>query len=374
LDRAQRALEVAVQQSPDDVDSVFNLGRVYVAEGDTDNALLVLARARRLAPSRADILLYLAERYEDAGFFSGAADAYEEYLKLKPQDATARRERGFTYCRFGKTKPAIPDLDLYAKQHPQDPVGIFELGLCEALDDPEGGLQHLDQALTLKPDFTMARQVRGLVLVREGRWTEALPDLKFVVEHEPKNAMALLQLGRSYLELGKTSDALEFLRRAQAVAPEDRAVLMQLHRALRASRQNEEASAVLAKLKTLGSEQRDSKASAQIFEYLSLDPAQQRERLKRNLANAVATNPSDPNLKIQQGTLLLNDGETQAALVAFREALALSPDSEVLQQGAIALLQHRQYALAQQFLSLVVKANPSVDNRLDFALATFHTA
>lgn len=372
LDRAQRVLEVAVRQNPDDVESVFNLGRVYVANGDTDNALLVLAQARRLAPSRADILLYLAERYEDAGFFSGAADAYEEYLKLKPQDATARRERGFTYCRFGKTKAAIPDLDWYVKQQPKDPVGMFELGLCEALEDPERGLQHLDQALTLKPDFTMARQVRGSVLNREGRWTEALSDLKLVVERQPKNAMALRQLGRSYLELGKTSEAIQFLRRAQAVAPEDRAVLTQLHRALRAAGQNDEASVVLAKLKTLGPEQHDEKASAQIFEYLSLDPTRQRERLRRNLMNAVSTNPSDPNLKIQLGTLLLNDGETEAALAAFREALALSPDSEVLKPGAVALLQHGQYALAQQFLALVVKANPSAENRLDLALATFH--
>ncbi|HEY3128263.1 MAG TPA: tetratricopeptide repeat protein, partial [Acidobacteriota bacterium] len=189
LDRAQRVLEVAVQQRPGDVESVFNLGRLYVTKGDTDNALLVLARARRLAPSRPDILLYLAERYEDAGFFSGAAEAYEAYLKLKPDDPTARRERGFSYCRFGRTKAALADLDWYAKQHPRDPVGQFELGVCEALDNPAQGLQHVSQALTLKPDFTMARQVRGLVLSRDGKWAEALPDLKFVVQRAPNNSM-----------------------------------------------------------------------------------------------------------------------------------------------------------------------------------------
>jgi lipoprotein NlpI len=140
-----------------------------VAKGDTDTALTVLARARRLAPNRADILLYLAERYEDAGFFSGAADAYEAYLKLRPDDATARRERGFAYCRFGRTKAALPDLDWYAKQHPKDPAGLFELGVCQSLDDTEHGLQNLNTALALKPDFTMARQVRGMVLSGEGK-------------------------------------------------------------------------------------------------------------------------------------------------------------------------------------------------------------
>jgi len=374
LDRAQRAFEIAVQQKPDDAESIFNLGRVYVAKGDTDTALVMLARARRLAPGRADLLLYLAERYEDAGFFSGAADAYEEYLKLKPGDPKPRRERGFSYCRFGRTKTAIPDLVWYTKKYPRDPAGHFELGVCQALDDTTQGLQQLNQTLTLKPDFTMARQVRGLVLSREGKWAEALPDLNFVVEREPKNSMVLLQLGRSYLELGKTSDAVQFLRRAQTVAPEDRAVLTQLHRALRASGQNDEAAAVLAKLRTVGPEPRDVKASAHIFDYLELDPAEQRERLRRNLTNAAAANPSDAELEVHMGSMLLNDGKTEDALAKFHDALALSPDPRVLREGATALLEHEQYALAHDFLARIVATNSSVDDRLDLVLATFHTA
>jgi tetratricopeptide (TPR) repeat protein len=374
LDRAQRILEIAAQQDPNDAESVFDLGRVYVAKGDMERALIFLGRAQRMAPDRPDLLLYLAERYEDAGFFSGAAEAYEAYLKLKPDNPTARRERGFSYCRFGQTRAALADLEWYAKQYPRDPVGQFELGVCEALDNPNRGLQYLSQALTLKPDFTMARQVRGLVLSREGKWEEALPDLKFVLEREPKNSMALLEAGRSYLELGRTSDALGFLHRAQALTPEDRAVLTQLHRALRASGQNREAASVLAKLKALGPEPRDLKASAQIFDYLELDPAEQRERFRRNLANALAANPSDPELKVQRGALLLNDGKTQEALSAFRDALTLSPDARVLREGATALLEHKQYALARDFLASVVASNPSVDDRLDLALATFYAS
>lgn len=374
LDRAQRVLEIAVQQNPNDGESVFDLGRAYAGKGDTETALIFLARAQRIAPDRPDLALYLAERYEDAGFFSGAAEAYEAYLKLKPDDPVARRERGFSYCRFGRTKLAMADLDWYAKQRPRDPLGQFELGVCEALDDPVQGLQHLSQALALKPDFTMARQVRGFVLSRGGKWAEALPDLKFVVEHQPQNSMALLQLGRSYLELGRTIDALNFLRRAEAAAPKDRAVLTQLHRALRASGQNQEAAAVLAKLKTVGPELHDLKASAQIFDYLELDPAEQRERFRRNLANALAANPADPELKVQMGALLLNDGKTEQALSTFRDALGLSPDARILREGATALLEQKQYAMARDFLVRIAASNPSVDDRLDLALATFYAS
>ena len=374
LDRAQRVFEIAAQQSPDDVDSVFNLGRVYVAKGDTEQALVFLARARRMAPERTDLLLYLAEQYEDAGFFSGAADAYEEYLKRNPGDPRARRERGFMYCRLGRSKIAIADLDWYAKQYPRDPVGQFELGVCQTLDDVNPGLQHLSTALTLKPDFTMARQVRGLVLSREGRWRDALSDLELVVKREPRNSMALLQLGRSYLELGRTSEALGFLERAQALDPESRAVLTQLYRALRTSGRHQEAAATLAKLKTLGPEPWNKKASAEIFQYLELDPREQRERFRRNLTNAVTVNPSDPQLQVQMGALLLSDGKTEEALTSFRKSLALSPPAPVLREAASVLLEHKQYALAREFLSPLVAESASVDDRLDLALATFHDA
>jgi len=372
LDRAQKVFEIAVQQRSDDVESIFNLGRVHAAKGDSETALVLLARARRLAPGRADLLLYLARMYEEAGFFSGAAEAYEEYLKLQPDDPIARRERGFTYCRFGRMKTALLDLNWYVKQNSRDPVGHFELGLCETLGDTSRSFQHLDEALRLKPDFTMARQARGWLLQREGKWTEALPDLKSVVEREPKNSMALLQLGRTYLELDRPAEAVEHLRRAQELTPGHRGVLMQLHRALRSLGQNQEAAAVLEEFKTAEPDRAVLKASAQVFDYLGLDPSEQRERFRRNLTNAMAANPSDPELKVQVGALLLNDGKNEGALAAFREVLALSPGNRILNEGALALVEHKQYALAREFLTRLVATDPSVDNRLELAVTTFH--
>jgi len=372
LDRAQTVFEIAVQQKPDDVESIFNLGRVHAAKGDSETALVLLAQARRLAPNRPDLLLYMARTYETAGFFSGAAEAYEEYLKRQPDDQTARRERGFTYCRFGRTKTGLPDLNWYVHEYRDDPIGHFELGLCETLGDTTEAFRQFDEALRLKPDFTVARQARGWLLGREGRWAEALPDLNSVVEREPKNSMALLQLGRTYLELHQPAKAAEYLRRAQKLAPENRGVLIQLHRALRGLGQYQEAAAVLEEFKTAEPDPTTLKASAQVFEYLGLDPTEQRERFRHNLANAIAASPSDPELKVQLGALLLNDGKTEEALAAFREVLKLSPPTRILNEAAMVLVEHKQYALAREFLTEIVAADPSVDNRLELAVATFH--
>src|SRR5207253_9067182 len=116
LDRAQKVFEIAVQQRPDDVESIFNLGRVHVAKDESETALVLLARARRLAPGRPDILVYLARMYAEAGLFSGAPEAYEKYLKLQPNQHSARRELGLSYCRLGTTKPAASHSNEHREQ------------------------------------------------------------------------------------------------------------------------------------------------------------------------------------------------------------------------------------------------------------------
>ncbi len=40
----------------------------------------------------------------------------------------------------------------------------------------------------------------------------------------------------------------------------------------------------------------------------------------------------------------------------------------------MALVEHKQYALAREFLLRVVATDPSVENRLELAVVTFHAA
>lgn len=374
FDRAEHVFDLVLEQRPDDVDSLTSLARVYADRGDNDTALVLLAKARRLAPNRPDLLLALAKVYSGTGFISSAAEAYDAYLKLEPSDASARRERGFAYCRFGHVNTALADLNWYVAKNPADPVGHFELGLCQTLGDTSQALTQLNAALQLKPDFMPARQARGWIFERDGRWQEALPDLKLVVEREPKNPMALLLVGRIYLELGQPAEAIGYLRRAQDLAPDHTGVLKQLHRALRRLGQDEEAAAVLEKLKKAPPDRTTVKAQAQVFDYMALDPAEQGQRFRRNLMAAVAANPSDPELQVQLGALLLNDGNTEQALATFRQILTASPGPGILREGAAVLTEHKQYALGRQLLARAVIADPSADNRLDLAVATFHSA
>ena len=65
-------------------------------------AAALLTKAEKLAPARADVLLLLAQVSAQLEFYHDAAASYDRYLKLKPADEVARRERAF---RAGKRWP-----------------------------------------------------------------------------------------------------------------------------------------------------------------------------------------------------------------------------------------------------------------------------
>jgi len=87
------------------------------------DAAALLTKAERLAPGRTDILLLLAQVSAQLEFYQDAAATYDRYLKLKPADEVARRERSFVLASDGQYQRALPDLERYVHRHPRDAMG-----------------------------------------------------------------------------------------------------------------------------------------------------------------------------------------------------------------------------------------------------------
>ncbi len=110
LDRALDIFQIALRQHPSDVDCLYNLARVYSDRGQDDQAVVLLVKAQQLAPSRADIVLFVARASEKLGYYTDTAAAYDQYLKLRPDDDIARRERGFALARGAQFEQGLVDL------------------------------------------------------------------------------------------------------------------------------------------------------------------------------------------------------------------------------------------------------------------------
>jgi len=374
LDRALEVFQTALRQRPSDPDCLYHLGSVYAAKGRNDQAVILLLQAHNAAPHRTDILFALAHTSEEMGFYADAASAIDKYLKLKPNDDIARRERGFCYARGAKLDLGLQDLRWYAQKYPKDPRGLYELAIAETVRERDQALAHLNQALVLDPNMTAARYARAMLYYQKSQFTESIEDLKFVLKAEPDNFRALDALGQDYMRLNQPEEAMKALSQAVELVPRDAKILTHYSRVLLRLGRREEAEKVIAVFKQLGPEEGRRRPYGGLFEFLQLPPEEQFTKYITNLGRSINTRPEDPGLRVQLGKALLYQGKTEEALEAFRAARKLTSDPSVLASCAKTLLDWQQYAPAREFLEPVVAADPSnTDAHLDLAIAVFHS-
>jgi len=374
-DRAIEVFQTALRQRPSDPDCLYHLGSMYAAKGRNDQAVILLLDANKAAPNRTDILFALAHASEEMGFYADAASAIDKYLKLKPNDDIARRERGFCYARGAKPDLGLQDLRWYAQKYPRDPRGLYELAIAETLRERDQALVHLNQALELDPNMTAARFARAMLYYQKSQFAESIADLKLVLQAEPNNSQALDALGQDYMRLNQPEEALKALARAVELVPRDAKILTHYSRVLLRLGRREEAEKVIAVFKQLGPEEGRRRPYGGLFEFLQMPPEEQFAKYLTNLQRSINTRPEDPGLRVQFGKALLYEGKTEEALEAFRVARKLTSDPSVLASCAKALLDWQQYGPAREFLEPVVAADPSnTEARLDLAIAVFNSA
>ncbi len=371
-ERARSVLEQAVAQQPENVDVLYDLAAVHVALDEKEAALQLLARATRLAPQRTDVLQLEARTAAALGYFSDATHAWDEYLKLVPTDDVARRERAFAQTATGeKMADGLAELNAFARKHPGDATGHYELGTAETPQRPDEALKELDRALALKPDLTGAHAARGLLLYRQGKSETALADFEFVAQREPNNGAILDRLGETYMALDRTADALPLLRKAAELSPSNSAVLLHLGRALLKTGHQQEAANVFAQCRELGPNRSALPHPAGLVEFLGLSPEEQRARYRAGVEHTVQSYPDNVEAQVRYLTILLEDGKTTDAEAVVRRLATLKLPTPLLTDAVRPLLATGQYSFAQQLLEQNASAT-SAELAVDRAVAAFH--
>lgn len=374
MDRARQVYEIAIAQQPGNVDCLFALAGIYAQQGQQSLAASLLVEAQRLAPNRADVPKLMAQVAQRLGFYGDAASAYEQYLKLEPNDTVARREYNFALARSGHAMAALPQLESYARSHPNNALGIYELAYAEAFRNRAESLKLLDRAIGLDPALLPARFTRAVFHAEDGRFAEAIDDLEVIRKREPDNPLVLDHLGDVCLQMGKYEAAEPILKRAVELAPDDPAPLMHYSKVLRRLGRQQEAIQTLEHFRKVAASHGQHLPRAGLFDYLRLPPSAQREQYVSGLEKASTANPTDLTLKLRLARALLEQSNPEKAIEALRELTAVTRDSQVLAEAGKVLVEAGQYEAAKQFLQASLAANPAgVEARLDLSTAMFHT-
>lgn len=202
-------------------------------------------------------------------------------------------------------------------------ASIFIMSSCAGLGIFSGAKHEFDQ---------------GLDQFNRGRYEEAIPHFERATEMDPDFAKAHLYLGRSYLHLGKWLNALGPLRTALRLSPtESRKQVIDIL-----------LDALLGAASYELKRGNFPKGIGYLKEVLGLDP--QSDRGTKELVGAL----------MGYGGKLLSEGNAVEAIVAFSEAVKLSPHNLDAYLGlARAFFESGNFAQALQTTKDAMKIDPT---------------
>lgn len=219
--RARRLLRKALGMDGSRVEVLIALASVQLAEGEGDDSLASLQRARKLAPKDLTVVFALAETYEELGNWQEAESCYRDLLEMDKDNY-----RGLLGLR-----------DLYLESQQWAEALAVQKRIVKKTDGSE--LQEQE------PLLQGIRYQQARELEQEGRLDEALTAYQKLAKEFPDFVPAQVSLGDMQNRLGqldkaaatwqaayRRSDHAIFLKRLekQAMAQEDPNTLLGFYR------------------------------------------------------------------------------------------------------------------------------------------------
>lgn len=257
----KKALSVAqdaVAALPDKPEILDALGRAQAASGDSNQALVTFNRLSTLQPKSPQPYLRIADLKLAAKDTPAAIAALKRALDVSPESADAQRKLASLYVATGKTTEAKAIARTMQKQRPKDPLGYGLEGEIataskswpEAIAAYRNGLKVVQSpALAIKlhsalvasgakaeadkfaagwlkdfpsgPEFNM---YMGDAATAAKDFTSASKYYQAALKALPDNAMALNNLAWTSQQL-KDPKALEYAEKANALAPNQPAMM-----------------------------------------------------------------------------------------------------------------------------------------------------
>jgi thioredoxin-like negative regulator of GroEL len=143
-------------------------------------------------------------------------------VTLAAQPAAADRTRAVELARSGRTSEALTIFERIADASPDDMEARLWIARLHArLGRTAVAEREFRDVLQTHPSDVDARIGLSAVLLRRDAWREALATLQEVEPAAGDNADFFAVLARAYLRAGDDRQALDYLRRAKAIAPGD---------------------------------------------------------------------------------------------------------------------------------------------------------
>ena len=226
-----------------------NLSDIFTVESDVAQEIADALQAK-LSPSQAKALaeaptrdteaydLFLkgeyqqrqAENTENVDFFDHAEAFYRQALARDPSFALAYARLAYsrlnrhwfsTRLTSAQLEEVKSNIDRALAIAPDLPEAHLAMGVFHYWGhrDYDSALRALDRAIELQPSSSDSRTFRAAIYRRRGERRRSLAEFERALELDPRESSIPTEIGNSYLDLRRWSDAEQALSRALALDP-----------------------------------------------------------------------------------------------------------------------------------------------------------
>ncbi len=239
---AVKIYEQNVKRFPKDYRNFLRLGILYSKKNATlSKSAAMLKTATRLADTVSTAWIEIAKVYGKLNRSNDELAAYKKYLSFSKDNADANARVGTLLIKKGKISEGMPYLEkAYSKKPNNVPVLISLATGYRKSRNNEKALELLLKAKKLRPRDIEVRKSMVAVYKSMGKTTEAMNEMKELIETKPDNA-ARAQYAKLLHQQGKLDEAINVIEDIRAVDPENIEALMIMGQILQDQGQYDEA-------------------------------------------------------------------------------------------------------------------------------------
>jgi len=202
LSGAVEILDKLQREDPTNTEALYTLGGVY-----SILAYRTLSQIQTADPNSYLIEVLLGRFSETKQIYPDAADHYKRAIERAPDVPDLYYRYAHALWAMGDSENALIQYRHALDRNPYDYRAEWESARILLSDNPQEALRLASLALELKPEVADALTIRGRALISLQRPREAIEDLRKAISINPQDATTHFQLARAYREAGMTREA-----------------------------------------------------------------------------------------------------------------------------------------------------------------------
>ena len=222
FDTATRLYNEMLQESPDDIELLRQLGNIHVKNNKDSAALPIFLRIAELSPKDVDALISIGGIYRRQKKFNESIAVLERALAIGTNNPQVSYNLGFTFRQMKQYDDAIACFEDVVDQNPNDVLAFNHIGAIYAeRKEHEAAIDTYLRGLKIDPNHPILQMNLAKSYETIGTYSKAVIAYAAALKAKPGWLECIDNYSKLLLKLNRVRDAYELINGALRLNAED---------------------------------------------------------------------------------------------------------------------------------------------------------